>query len=73
MHEAIDPFLDFNKSAEVGEIADSACDHRSDRVTLRQRGPRIRLGLLHSQRNPPVLHVHIEHNSFDVLSDLKHL
>src|SRR5207249_2518803 len=69
----IDSLFDFNESAKVGEIPNSAADHRSDRVTLSQGAPWIGLGLFESQRNPAILEVDVQDDGFDILSDMKHL
>ena len=44
-----------------------------DGVALGKGRPRIRFGLLQSERNPPVFQIHIEYDGFDVLAELEHL
>src|SRR2546425_8523910 len=46
VYEAVNSLFDFNESAKVSQIADTATDYRSDRVPLRQGAPGVRFGLL---------------------------
>ena len=65
MHQAIDPGLDFDEHAEVGDRLDLALHVRADRMLLGERLPWIRFGLLESERDAPVALVNAEHLHLD--------
>src|SRR5207302_180701 len=67
--QAIDPRLDLDEGAERGEVADLAPEARADGILLRQRHPRILLGLLHAEGDFLLRLVHLEHHCFDRLPD----
>src|SRR6185295_4745968 len=69
VNQAVDAGLDFNERPERGEVADLAAQPRADRILLRQRHPRILLGLLHAERDRLFGFVHLEHDGFDRLAD----
>ena len=46
VNQPVNSLFDFNESAKVGQIADTAADYGTDRVPLRQGAPGIRFGLL---------------------------
>src|SRR5262245_60540786 len=73
MNEPVDSLFNFNERAEIREISNAAGDNRTYRVTFGQRRPWIRLGLLESERNPPVFHIDIENDGFHFLIDVKKL
>src|SRR6266478_7676280 len=54
MYETVDPRLDFDEHAEVGNRFDLALDRAAHRMNLRERFPRIGFGLLEPKRNPAV-------------------
>ena len=49
MHQTVDAFFDLDKSAEIGQFADSPFHHRTDAVTVRNSGPGIRFQLLDAE------------------------
>ena len=73
VNQAVDTGLDFHEHAEVGDRFDLALDRAADRMDFRQCFPRIRLGLLESERNPPIALVDPEHLDFDRVADVDHL
>ena len=72
VHEPVNALLDFDKGAEVREVANAAGDHGADGIAFRQRRPRIRFRLFEAQRYAAIVHVDIENECFDVLTKHKH-
>src|SRR5207248_677620 len=73
VHQAVDALLHADEDAEVGDVADLAADDRPDRVLLLEQRPRVRLDLLHAQRNSLRLGVDVEHDGADLVADGHHL
>ncbi len=73
MDKPVDSLFDFDKRAEIRQISHTAGDHGTDRVTLRQRAPRIGFGLLETERYAAVVHVNVENKRLDILSQLEKL
>src|SRR6266545_3810747 len=63
--EPLDAGLELHEGAEVGDLRDLPLHARADRVTLGERGPRIRLDLLDAEAEPLVLDVDVEHRRLD--------
>jgi hypothetical protein len=47
--QAVEPFLDFQECAELGQVPDFSVDHRAHGILVRQLLPGISLGLFHAQ------------------------
>ena len=73
MDEAVDAFLDLDEDAEVGDVADLALDDRTRRVLLGELLVRVRLELLHAERDAVLLDVDVEHDRLDHVADGDHL
>src|SRR3989442_13203196 len=69
VNQPVDPRLDFDERAERREVADLAAQPRADRILLRERHPRILLGLFHPERDLLFSFVHLQHNRLDGLAD----
>src|SRR3990172_2726341 len=67
--EAVDPLLDLDEGAELGEVAHLALDARADRVFLRELHPGIGLDLLEAQADPVSLLVDPQDLTVDLLPD----
>src|SRR5262245_20449931 len=68
MHHAVDPAIEADEQAELGDIADLAFDGRSRRVVGGEGDPRILLGLLQPERNPALVRIDLEHLDLDFLA-----
>src|SRR5262245_35843146 len=68
MHHAVDPAIESDKQAELGDVADLAFDGRSRRVIGGKGDPRILLGLLQPERNPALVRIDLEHLDLDLLA-----
>src|SRR5262245_31949177 len=68
MHHAVDPAIESDKQAELGDVADLAFDGRSRRVIGGKGDPRILLGLLQPERNPALVRIDLEHLDLDLLT-----
>jgi hypothetical protein len=71
--EAVDAFLDLHEDTEVGDVADVALDHGTRRVLLGQLLVRVRLELLHAERDAVLLDVDVEDDGLDHVADGDHL
>src|ERR1051326_1317474 len=67
--QAVDPRLDFDERAERRQVADLALEAGAHRVLLRQRPPRVLLGLFHPERDLLLGLVDLQHDGFDGLAD----
>src|SRR6266853_27634 len=67
--QAVETFLDFQERAEFGQVPDLSADHRANWIFLGELLPRVRLGLLHSQRNTPFVRIDAEYGYFNVIAD----
>ncbi len=68
MNQPVHPFLDFDKSTEVGEVPHPAFDNRTHTAALAQGGPRVRQRLLQAERNTPLSSIHIQDPYFHVVT-----
>src|SRR5437867_402202 len=73
MNQSINTVLHLDKRAEVGQVPNPSCDYGTNGVTFRQRRPWIRLRLFETKRYAAIVHVHVKHEGFDILADLKQL
>ena len=73
MNQAVDPLFEPDEDAEVGDVADRATHLGADRVLLLDHAPRVRLDLLHAQRDLAVLLVDVEDHRLDLVADGDHL
>src|SRR6266849_712622 len=69
VNQPVDTRLDFDECAEGREVADLATQPRADGILLRQRHPRILLGLFHPERDLLFSFVHLQDNRLDRLAD----
>src|SRR6266567_3507118 len=70
MDESFYAFLDFNKRSVGNKVGDFALDPLTSRETLLDLVPRILLGLFKSERHALFFLVDVEHDDFQLLSDL---
>ena len=68
MYQAIDAFLDFDESAEIGHVPNPALDHRTDAITAVDGGPGIRLELFQAKGDPAFPRMHLQDYRFDLTS-----
>ena len=73
VQQAVDAFFDLDERAVVGEVAHRAFDHRARRVAVGDLVPRVRLRLLHAERDFLLLLVDVEDHHFDLLVDVHQL
>src|SRR5580704_12399479 len=73
MHHAVDAFLDFDKRAEIGEVADLAGDLRAGRILLRHLRPRVRFELADAKGYLLLLALDFEHKRVNFLADLQYI
>src|SRR5690606_29525211 len=73
VHEAVDALLESDEDPEVGDVADRAAHVGADRVLLLDQAPRVRLDLLHAERDLPVALVDVEHDGVHDVADVDHL
>ena len=73
MHQPVNAVFDLDECPEVGQVTHAPFDARADRVTLRQRLPRIGFDLLDAETDSPIVRIHFEHLRFDLLADRKQL
>src|SRR5689334_441417 len=71
--EAVDALLDLHEDAEVRDVADVALHGGAGRVLLGELLVRVRLELLHAERDAVLLHVDVEHDRLDHVADGDHL
>src|SRR5438093_2160139 len=69
VNQAVDARLDLDERAERRQVADLAAQPRPDRILLRQRHPRILLGLFHAERDFLFGLVNFQDDRFDRLAD----
>src|SRR4029078_9088170 len=65
---AVDVAFEPDEQAEFGRVLDLALDGRAGRVLLRERLPRVGLGLLEAERDAALLLVDLEHLDVDFLA-----
>ena len=73
VQQAVDAFFDLDERAVVGQVADRALDHRARRIALGHLVPRVRLGLLHAERDFLLVLVDVQHHDFDLVADVHQL
>ena len=66
--EALDPFLDLDEGAVVGELGDLAVDDVADMVALLEGGPGIGSEVLEGKVDPPLLGLHPDDLELDLLA-----
>src|SRR5207249_3776449 len=69
VNQAVDARLDLDERPERRQVADLAAQPRPDRILLRQRHPRILLGLFHAERDFLFGLVNFQDDRFDRLAD----
>src|SRR5258708_5163319 len=69
VNQAVDAGLNFDERAERREVADLAAEPRADGILLRQRHPRVLLGLFHAQRHLLLGLLPLEHDRLDRFAD----
>src|ERR1700732_1527370 len=69
VEEAVDPILDLDERAVIGEISDDARDDGPGGIFLRQLVPWVRLNLLHPQGDLLLLLVDVENLNLDLIAD----
>ena len=72
MHQAIHAILEFNESAEGGDLGDLALDDLADVVGGGDGSPRIGLGLLEAEADALVGGIDLEDDGLDGLALLQH-
>src|SRR3954469_7967054 len=73
VQQAVDPFLDLDERAVVRQIANAAFHQRADWVAVGDLVPRVRLRLLHAERDLLLVLVDIEDLNLDLLVDVHEL
>src|SRR5579863_576662 len=71
--EAVDAVLDLDEGSEVRQVADAAFDRHADRELLVQRVPRIGCELAHTEGNPALGRIHVEHHALDLVTNVDQL
>src|SRR5437867_1321921 len=69
MHEAVDPFLDADKYAEVRDIPHRAFNAAADWIFFLRRLPGFCHHLLEPERDSAVSGIELEHDDFDLFAD----
>src|SRR5688572_10933847 len=73
VEQPVDAGLQLDEGAEIGEVADLARHAGARLVTLLDGGPRIRLHLLHAERDALGRAVHVEDDHVDLVADVDEL
>src|SRR2546422_5175988 len=73
VQEPVDPGLELDERAEIGEVPDAPQHARAGLVALLDRRPGIGLDLLHAERDPLGGAVDVEHDHLDVVADIDEL
>src|SRR6185436_7721674 len=71
--ETVDPLLDLDEGAEIGEVPDLPREAGADREAVVEREPRIRLDLLQTERDLLVVLVDLEDHRLDLIAHRGHL
>src|ERR1700683_308573 len=66
------PFGDLDKGSKCGHAQYFAVNHIADVMCLEESFPDVRLKLLHSQRQPPLVRFNGQHHSFHAIALLQH-
>jgi hypothetical protein len=69
VHEPVDPFFDLDEGTKVGQVADPTFELGVGRILLGERLPRIRLGLLETERDLLVLRIDLQHHDLDLVAN----
>ena len=67
VEEAVDALFDLNEGAVRSEVPHRALDDRADRVVVVDEVPRVRLSLLHAERDLLLLVTDIQDDDLDLL------
>src|ERR1017187_5172182 len=70
MHQAIDAFLDFDESAEIGHVAHAALHHAAHAIAAVDGGPGIGFELFETERDAAVLGVYVQNHGFHLIAGL---
>src|SRR5438552_17743073 len=73
VQQPVDPRLELDDRAEIGEVPHPPGHPRAGPVTLLDRRPGIGLHLLHTERDPLGGAVDVEHDHFDLVADVDEL
>src|SRR5437870_9316866 len=73
VQEAVDPRLEFDEGAEIGEVPHPAELPRAGLVALLDRRPRIGLHLLHAERDALGRAIDVEHDHVDLVAHVDEL
>ena len=68
----VNSVFDFDKRAEIGNVANLTVNPVADVITVADRIPGIRLKLFHSETDAVVFRVDSEHLNFDFFTRMKH-
>ena len=70
VHQSVDTVFDFNECAEIGQIANPAFNGGADRILVMQRVPGIGCQLPHTERDAPLLRIHVQHHGLDLVAHI---
>jgi len=73
VNQAVDPFIDPDEYAEVGDVLDLAGNGRAHRILLSDDIPRVGFELFHPERNALVFRIDAEHHGFHFVPHIEHL
>ena len=73
MNQTLDARLEFDKRAEIREARDGAVHAFAGLIFFGDRVPRMRLKLLHADRNALLVRVDLDDHGFDLLARGKHV
>ena len=73
MHHAVHTFLDFDKRAEVGEVADLTGDFRTGGIFLGHFGPWIRFELASAEGNLLLIAFDFQHHRVNLVADFEYV
>ena len=73
VNQSFDSWLQLHKCSEIGDASHCAAHAIADLVLAGYRFPRMRLELLHSDRNASLLGINFENPGLDLLADREHV
>src|ERR1022692_3814699 len=73
VNQTVDAILDFDKRAEIGQIAHPAFHGHAHGILVVQRIPGIRCQLPHAERNAALARIYIQHNTFHLIAHINQL